>query len=129
MTDETNLSTEETKITTDVKKIKDPKKVERGKYLASISKQAKEDKMRRKIEEELKVNGNDETWNFNSGHAVGLFGVGVAAAAIYGSYKFTNNKTTKNRKPDLETIKESEEPKTEPEPEPKPRNKSRLYRL
>ena len=61
------MSEDHPKITT-VKKEKDPRRVEAGKRLASISKAARERKMREKILAESKQNDNIESSDINYGY-------------------------------------------------------------
>ena len=57
------------KITTVVKQ-KNPLRVEAGKQLATISKQAKEQKMCEKLEKENQLNDNQDNYNYT--HTFGL---------------------------------------------------------
>lgn len=69
-----------TKITSDKPvKIKDPKRVAQGKKLTEISKQAKERKMRERIEQETQ----EEGWYIPFGYVVGTVGLSLAAGALY----------------------------------------------
>ena len=93
------------KITT-VKKEKDPRRVEAGKRLASISKAARERKMREKILAESKQNDNIERSDINYGLIFGAIGTIAAIGALY--YKRREDaRETKG----LETIKEDPEVK------------------
>ena len=69
---------------TAVKKEKDPKRVEAGKRLAAMSKNAKEKKMREKIES--KHNNSSMMGSFgdvNYGLVFGFIGIAVAIVSLY----------------------------------------------
>ena len=100
------MSQDQPKITT-VKKAKDPRRVEAGKRLAAISKEARERKMREKIESENK-HKEDETWNINYGALFGVLGVTAAFGALYYARRADKREVKK-----LETIKEEPEPEHE----------------
>lgn len=72
-------------ITNKETKIKDSAKIERGKQLAAISKQAKEDKMRKRLKEEMDL--NPVILTSKTGYAVGAIGIlsalGVISYEIY----------------------------------------------
>ena len=70
------MSEETPKITT-VKKEKDPKRVEAGKRLAAISKEARERKMRERLEQE------SGGWGVSYGLILGSIGVLAAVGSLY----------------------------------------------
>ena len=70
------MSEETPKITT-VKKKKDPKRVEAGKRLAAISKEARERKMRERLEQE------SGGWGVSFGLILGSIGVLAAVGSLY----------------------------------------------
>ena len=76
------MSEEQPKITT-VKRQKDPRRVEAGKRLAVISRKAKEDKLRRKIESEDEQRSEGEGWSISYGYVFGLVGAACAIGALY----------------------------------------------
>ena len=76
------ITEEQPKITT-VKKLKDPRRVEAGKRLAEISKRAKEDKLRKRIESENEQRSKEEGWSISYGHMLGLVGTACAIGALY----------------------------------------------
>ena len=79
MSAETPKTTEDALKIIKEKKEKDPKRIEAGKRLASISKAAEERKMREKIESE---NSNGD-FNINYGLVFGFTGTAVAIAPLY----------------------------------------------
>ena len=81
MTEESPIIASEEKAPkiTSVKKDKDPKRVQAGKRLAAISKTARENKMRAKIEAEK----SDVGWNINYPILFGAAGAFAALGALY----------------------------------------------
>ena len=77
---------EEVKITS-VEKVKDPKRVEAGKKLGTMSKQAKEKKAIEKLSQKIDVD-EFQTPSINPLAIVGV--VGVVGAIVY--YRYFNNK-------------------------------------
>ena len=100
----TEAQVNETKITS-VEKAKDPKRVEAGKKLGAMSKQAKEKKasQRIEIEDEFKVP------SFDSIDPLAVVGVlGVVGVIVY--YKYFSKKKSEDNKSDNPTPQE-EKPK------------------
>ena len=84
---------EEAKITS-VEKVKDPKRVEAGKKLAAMSKQAKEKKAIENLSQKMAVD-EFQIPSINPLAVVGV--VGVVGVVVY--YKYFNNVDTTNPKP------------------------------
>ena len=84
---------EEVKITS-VEKVKDPKRVEAGKKLAAMSKQAKEKKAIENLSQKMSVD-EFQIPSINPLAVVGV--VGVVGVVVY--YKYFNNVDTTNPKP------------------------------
>ena len=98
----------ETKITS-VEKAKDPKRVEAGKKLGAMSKQAKEKKasQRIEIEDEFKVP------SFDSIDPLAVVGVvGVVGAIVY--YKYFSKKKSEDNKSKVSDPKQTEVSTPEP---------------
>ena len=97
----------ETKITS-VEKAKDPKRVEAGKKLGAMSKQAKEKKasQRIEIEDEFKVPSIDSIASLDPLAVVGV--LGVVGVIVY--YKYFSKKKSEDNKSDNPTPQE-EKPK------------------
>ena len=116
---------EETKITS-AEKSKDPKRIEAGKKLGAISRQAKEKKASvRKVESEFQISN---LANVDPLTAIGVVGV-VGMVAYYGYYR--NRKSSKN--PVEAEPKDCEEPKASAEPKDRedredPVKPKRVYR-
>ena len=112
--DEANKANE-TKITS-VEKAKDPKRVEAGKKLGAMSKQAKEKKasQRIEIEDEFKVPSID---SIDPLIVVGVFG--VVGVVVY--YKYFSKKNVDDNKSDNPTPQEV----STPEPQEKPKQERR----
>ena len=91
---------EENKITT-VEKVKDPRRVEQGKKLATISREAKE----RKVRERAEAAKADTTMDVLPYLVI----VAIVGASIYGGYYYNNN------------IKKEEPSKEEPIKKPTPK--------
>lgn len=64
-----------------IQKTKDPKRVEARKRLTAISKQAKERKMRERIEEEKNVEQNDAKYDYT--YIIGVSGLWVSLVCRY----------------------------------------------
>ena len=79
---------EEVKITS-VEKVKDPKRVEAGKKLAAMSKQAKEKKAIEKLSQKMSV----DEFQIPSINPLAVFGVvGVVGVVVYYKYFSDNDK-------------------------------------
>ena len=76
------MSEETPKITTE-KKGKDPRHVEVGKRLAAISKSARENTMREKIEMEKNHESQESSLGINYGYVIGTLGVILAGVTLY----------------------------------------------
>ena len=99
----------EVKITS-VEKAKDPKRVEAGKKLGAMSKQAKEKKASQKID----IEDEFQTPSINSVNPLAVVGVvGVVGVIVY--YKYFNNKNVVVDEP------KSEDPTPEKQEKPKRR--------
>ena len=87
---------EEVKITS-VEKVKDPKRVEAGKKLGAMSKQAKEKKASEKLLQRMSV----DEFQIPSINPLAVFGVvGVVGVVVYYKYFSDNNKSEfKNLEP------------------------------
>ena len=69
-------------------KAKDPRKVELGKRLAKISREAKERKARQQLERAGSENANEETTRYiDFGYLVGGVGLVTAIGSLYFAYK------------------------------------------
>ena len=89
------------------KKEKDPKRVEAGKCLATISKAAREKKIHVKIETERnQENGSGNNSEINYGFLFGFLGTAVTIGSLDYTRKDYERETKR-----LETIKEEEKPK------------------
>ena len=100
------MSEQEVKITS-VAKTEDQKRVEAGKRLAMISKQAKERKMRQKIESEVEENN---TGNLSNTYIFGLSGLVIS---IFG-FNYTQKRfflEEKQYKDEEEVVKTQTPPK------------------
>ena len=95
------IKNEDSPKITITKKEKDPERVEAGKRLATISKAAKERKVRDKIELENDSSG----FEINYGLLIGFLGTAVAIGSLYYTRKNYERETKR-----LETIKEDSEP-------------------
>ena len=105
---------EEVKITS-VEKVKDPRRVEAGKKLAALSKQAKEKKASQKMSnEEFQIPSTD---SINPLAVVGV--VGLVGAIVY--YKYFSN--TSEEDDDLRPVEIVMSPKKEKEEKPTPKRK------
>ena len=102
MTEESPIIASEEKAPkiTSVKKDKDPKRVQAGKRLAAISKTARENKMRKKIEAEK----SQESWNINYPIVFGAIGAIAAPGGLYYRRSEYIRETQK-----LESVKEEKE--------------------
>ena len=83
-----------------VKKQKDPKRVAMGHKLQAISKQAKENKARRKFESEQKAasGGDVKPFEINYGFVFGIVGTTAAVASAYYAWQKKTHLCPKNHK-------------------------------
>ena len=101
---------EEVKITS-VEKVKDPKRVEAGKKLGAMSKQAKEKKAIEKLSQKMSV----DEFQIPSINPLAVFGVvGVVGVVVY--YKYFNIVDDDKAKPE-ETVTTPPKEKEKPKPE------------
>ena len=97
---------------TSVEKIKDPKKVEQGKKLAAMSKQAKEKKAAERSAQKM----TDDEFQMSNVNPLAVVGVvGVVGAAVY--YKYFYGVKSEAKK--LEDVHNTPETKTLDSPKPK----------
>ena len=68
-------------------KVKDPRKVELGKRLGKISREAKERKARQQLEREHNEKAEGINWNIDFGYVVGGAGLVTAVGSLYFAYK------------------------------------------
>lgn len=97
-------STPDKTTTTKPENIKDPKRVAAGKRLTEIPKAAKERKMRERIEEEKKLEGESKGFSFDLKYLYHLAGLAIVGLSLYYNYR-PNQREVKA----METIKKEVE--------------------
>ena len=108
---------EEAKITS-VEKVKDPKRVEAGKRLAAMSKQAKDKKAVERLTQRMTID-EFQTPSIGSVDPLAVVGViGVVGIVVYYKYFCGTSEASENKSKDKFETKSKDKPETTPKVDP-----------